>query len=113
MIIAATSRAIMSLGSAAAKNGADEGADHAADDQRHATSLREVAHPVVRAGRERDDQHLQEERQRGGEARVDAQQQQARHQHAAVDADGRRDRPAANATRDAKKIVTARRSERR
>ena len=70
----------------------DERADHAADDERQRDVPGDVAQPVVRARAERDDQHLEEQRRGRREARVDAQQQQARHEHAAVDADGRRGR---------------------
>ena len=89
-IIAETSLAMTSLGSAAAKKGPMKAPTIPPATSGARDSFREVAHAIVRAGGEGDHQHLQEERDGGSEACVDADQQQARHQHAAVHANRRR-----------------------
>ena len=62
-------------------------ADDAADDERDDHRPRDVAEAHVGAGAEGHDEHLQEEREGSSEERVHAQQQQAGHEHAAVDTD--------------------------
>ena len=70
-----------------------EGAAHAADDEGDGDRPGDVAHAVVGACAQRDDEHLEEQRCRRREAWIDAEQQQTGYEDAAVDTDRRRSQP--------------------